>query len=50
MTNRSRCPMSSTRAWRGGRHLVHWRGMLEEALDVPGMYEMMDGWLYVRRT
>jgi len=24
--------------------------MLEEALDLPGMYEMMDGWLYVRRT
>ncbi len=31
-------------------HLVRWRGTLEEALELPGMYEMMDGWLYVRRT
>lgn len=31
-------------------HLVRWRGTLEEVLDLPGMYEMMDGWLYVRRT
>jgi hypothetical protein len=31
-------------------HLVRWRGTLEEMLDLPGMYEMMDGWLYVRRT
>jgi hypothetical protein len=31
-------------------HLVRWRGTLEEMLDLPGTYEMMDGWLYVRRT
>jgi hypothetical protein len=31
-------------------HLVRWRGTLEEALELPGVYEMMDGWLYVRRT
>jgi hypothetical protein len=31
-------------------HLVRWRGTFEEMLDLPGMYEMMDGWLYVRRT
>jgi hypothetical protein len=31
-------------------HPVRWRGTLEEALDLPGRYEMMDGWLYVRRT
>jgi hypothetical protein len=41
MTDCSRSPMPSARAW---------RGMLEEALDLPGMYEMMDGWLFVRRT
>jgi hypothetical protein len=49
MTDRSRSPMPSARAWCGG-HPVRWRGTLEEALDLPGMYEMMDGWLYVRRT
>ncbi len=37
-----------TRLVRG--HLVRWRGTLEEALELPGMYEMLDGWLYVRRT
>jgi hypothetical protein len=31
-------------------HPVRWRGTLEEALSLPGTYEMMDGWLYVRRT
>jgi hypothetical protein len=31
-------------------HPVRWGGTLEEALNLPGMYEMMDGWLYVRRT
>jgi hypothetical protein len=40
--------MPSARLVRG--HLVRWRGTLEEALELPGMYEMMDGWLYVRRT
>ncbi len=34
----------------GAGHPVRWRGTLEEVLDLPGMYEMMDGWLYVRRT
>ena len=31
-------------------HAERWRGTLEEVLDLPGMYKMMDGWLYVRRT
>ena len=29
---------------------VRWRGTLDEALSLPGTYEMTDGWLYVRRT
>jgi hypothetical protein len=29
---------------------VRWRGTLEEALGLPSMYEMTDGWLHVRRT
>ena len=31
-------------------HAVRWRGTMDEALSLPGTYEMMDGWLYVRRT
>ena len=31
-------------------HPVRWRGTLDEALSLPGTYEMTDGWLYVRRT
>ena len=31
-------------------HPVRWSGTLEEALSLPGMYEMVDGWLYVRRS
>ena len=31
-------------------HAVRWRGTLDEMLSLPGMYEMMDGWLYVRRS
>ena len=31
-------------------HPVRWRGTPDEALGLPGTYEMMDGWLYVRRT
>jgi hypothetical protein len=31
-------------------HPVRWHGTLEEALHLPGMYKLMDGWIYVRRT
>jgi hypothetical protein len=31
-------------------HPVRWRGTLEEMLELPGTYEMVDGWLYVRRS
>ena len=31
-------------------HPVRWRGTLEEMLELPGVYEMVDGWLYVRRS
>jgi hypothetical protein len=31
-------------------HPVRWRGTLEEMLELPGTYEMIDGWLYVRRS
>lgn len=31
-------------------HAVRWRGTLDEMLELPGVYEMMDGWLYVRRS
>ncbi len=44
-------PLTDTECARLVRgHPVRWRGTLEEALELPGMYEMMDGWLYVRRT
>ena len=26
-------------------HAVRWRGTMDEALSLPGTYEMMDGWL-----
>jgi hypothetical protein len=42
------CDAECARLVRG--HPVRWRGTLEETLDLPGMYEMMDGWLYVQRT
>ena len=29
---------------------VRWHGTLDEMLSLPGTYEMIDGWLYVRRT
>jgi hypothetical protein len=28
---------------------VRWRGTLEQALRLPGRYEMANGWLYARR-
>jgi hypothetical protein len=31
-------------------HPVRWRGTFDEALSLPGVYEMVDGWLYVRRS
>ncbi len=31
-------------------HPVRWRSTLEGTLNLPRMYELMDGWLYVRRT
>jgi hypothetical protein len=31
-------------------HPVCWRGTLEEVLALPGAYEMIDGWLHVRRS
>ncbi len=31
-------------------HPVRWRGTLDEMLSLPGTYELIDGWLYVRRT
>ena len=31
-------------------HPVRWRSTLDEMLKLPGMYEMVDGWLYVRRS
>ena len=30
-------------------HPVRWRGTLEQALRLPGRYELVAGWLYVRR-
>ena len=30
-------------------HPVRWRGTLEQALRLPGRYEPVAGWLYVRR-
>ncbi len=30
-------------------HPVRWRGTLEQALRLPGRYEMVAGWLYCRR-
>ena len=31
-------------------HPVRWRGTLDETPELPGTYEMVDGWLYVRRS
>jgi hypothetical protein len=30
-------------------HPVRWRGTLDEAMRLPGRYEMVRGWLYTRR-
>ena len=30
-------------------HPVRWRGTLEQALRLPGRYELAGGWLYARR-
>ena len=30
-------------------HPVRWRGTLEQALRLPGRYEMANGWLHARR-
>ena len=31
-------------------HAVRWRGTLDDMFYLPGNYEMIDGWLYVRRS
>jgi hypothetical protein len=44
-------PLSDAECARSVRgHPVRWRSTLDEMLSLPGIYEMTDGWLYVRRT
>jgi hypothetical protein len=44
-------PLTDTECARLVRgHPLRWRGTLDEALSLPGRYEMIDAWLYARRS